>query len=399
MGIIDPLVALKLTLGALVSSLIAVMCLAGPLAAHELRPAVGDVSVQAESVTLKIVLNAEAMLAGVDQAAGGNTDTAPEAADYDALRALDDAALAEAFRAEWEALSGGFDVKAGGQDVPLSITGLTVTPEPDAELPRDTVLELSGPLPEGDAPVTVGWTAAFGPMALRQVGGGEDAYSDFLNPGDTSAPLPRGEIATEGWGSVFGRYIIIGFEHIIPKGLDHILFVLGLFFFALKAKPLLMQVTAFTLAHTVTLALASLGIVNLPGSVVEPLIAASIVYVAVENILRPKLGALRTAVVFGFGLLHGLGFASVLGDVGLEPGRFVVGLIAFNIGVEIGQLTVIAIAFALVMLAVQCARSVDLPMEEDAVRETDVLYRAVSITGSLAIALMGAWWVIERTLL
>ena len=117
---------------------------------------------------------------------------------------------------------------------------------------------------------------------------------------------------------------------------------------------------------------------------VEPLIAASIVYVAVENIIGGRIGAFRVAVVFCFGLLHGLGFASVLGDVGLEAGRFVVGLIGFNIGVELGQLAVIAAAFLLV----------GLPFGKKS------WYRmGVTIPVSLAIAAVGAWWTVERVFL
>jgi len=142
---------------------------------------------------------------------------------------------------------------------------------------------------------------------------------------------------------VFWRFVVEGFEHIIPKGLDHILFVFGLFLFSLAWRPLLAQITAFTLAHTVTLGLATLSVITIPTAqmwLIEALIAISIAYVAIENILRPKLGWWRIVVVFGFGLLHGLGFASVLGNLGLAQGQFVLSLIAFNIGVEFGQLTV-----------------------------------------------------------
>jgi hypothetical protein len=197
--------------------------------------------------------------------------------------------------------------------------------------------------------------------------------------------LPRSGAVEESTGAVFLRFVVEGFEHIIPKGLDHILFVLGLFFFSLAWRPLLAQVTAFTLAHTVTLGLATLSIITIPAAqmwLVEALIAVSIAYVAIENILRPKLGWWRVLVVFGFGLLHGLGFASVLGDLGLAQGQFILSLIAFNIGVELGQLAVIAAAF--VLLALPFGRSA-------------IYRRAVVIPGSLAIAFVGLWWAFERS--
>ncbi|QDC07911.1 HupE/UreJ family protein [Oceanicola sp. D3] len=354
-------------------------------AAHELNPSVADVTVSAETVTLQVTLNAEAILAGVDQSAGENTDDVPQAEAYDALRALPAEELASRLRAVWPELQDDFEVLAGDAPVSLTLGEVSVAEVPDASLPRDTTAVITGALPPGDAPVTIGWASALGPLILRQMGGGEDAYSDFLNPGTSSQPLPRsGEVVTEGGFALFGRYIVVGFEHIIPKGLDHILFVLGLFFFSLHLRPLLWQVTAFTLAHTVTLALASLKIVLIPAAVVEPLIAASIVYVAVENIFGGRLGWWRIVVVTLFGLLHGLGFAYVLGDVGLEPSRFLAGLIGFNIGVEIGQLTVIALAFLTVGYWLG---------------QKPWYRRAVAIPASLAIAAIAAFWVVERTLL
>ncbi len=142
--------------------------------------------------------------------------------------------------------------------------------------------------------------------------------------------------------------------------------------------------TAFTLAHTVTLALGLLQIVSLPPSIVEPLIAASIVYVAIENTLVNKLHRWRPVIVFGFGLLHGLGFAGVLGAIGLPTNAFVTGLIAFNVGVELGQLTVIALAYLAVGL--WCGKA-------------NWYRRLVVVPSSLVIAAIGFWWMIERTLL
>ncbi|MFC6586423.1 HupE/UreJ family protein [Sulfitobacter pacificus] len=194
-------------------------------------------------------------------------------------------------------------------------------------------------------------------------------------------------------------YIPVGFDHILPQGLDHILFVLGLFLLSTRWGPLLWQVTAFTLAHTVTLALGAMGWVTIPGSIVEPLIAASIVYVAVENIFMRGLSTWRPLIVFGFGLLHGLGFASVLGEFGLPEGQFIPALIGFNVGVELGQLTVIAMAAALIWLSVRAANAAKIDGEEGAVRSYPVMFRAVSVTGSLLIAIIGAWWVVERVFL
>jgi hypothetical protein len=141
------------------------------------------------------------------------------------------------------------------------------------------------------------------------------------------------------------QFIELGFTHILPKGLDHILFVLGLFLLSPKLKPLLWQVTAFTLAHSITLALAVLGIFALPGRVVEPIIALSIAVVAIENLFRSEVSPWRWAAVFGFGLIHGMGFAGILSEVGLPREQLGMALLSFNVGVELGQLAVIALAF------------------------------------------------------
>jgi hypothetical protein len=375
--------SLKLARAALLSSILSVIWVTA-VSAHEVRPSVSDVLVGQDSVEIDLTVTAEALLSGIDLSSVQDTNDAPESEQYDALRALSEAELTEQFRAAWDEIAAEIDVMAGDVRIPLELGSVEVEAIADLELPRSTKLQLRGALPAGDTAVTLGWAAEFGPLVVRQMNGGDDAYTGYLERGVASKALPRGATLTEGSGAVFLRYIVIGFEHIIPKGLDHILFVLGLFFFSLKMRPLLMQITAFTLAHTVTLALASLGYVTIAPEIVEPLIAISIVYVAVENIIRPKLGWWRTAVVFGFGLLHGLGFASVLGDVGLEPGRFVVGLIAFNIGVEIGQLTVIAIAFQLVGYWFG----------------KKVWYRAgIAVPASVIIACVGAWWAYERVVL
>ncbi|MEM6558199.1 MAG: HupE/UreJ family protein [Myxococcota bacterium] len=179
---------------------------------------------------------------------------------------------------------------------------------------------------------------------------------------------------------VMARYLMLGFVHIIPRGLDHILFVLGLFLLSTDLRSLLWQISAFTLAHSVTLGLSIAGIWQIPGSIVEPIIAASVVYVAVENIFTTKLNPWRPALVFVFGLLHGMGFAGVLGEIGMPSNAFLTALLAFNVGVELGQLAVIAIAFALLF----------------SVRSHTAYRRWVVIPASVGIAVVGVYWTIER---
>ena len=165
------------------------------------------------------------------------------------------------------------------------------------------------------------------------------ARSDPFVLAGTVEPQTRREIS---W-----QYLRLGFTHIVPNGADHVLFVLGLFLLSVRLRPLVWQVTAFTLAHAVTLTLGSFAVVTVSPQIVEPLIALSIVWIAVENILTERLSRWRTSVVFLFGLLHGLGFASVLSELGLPDQERVLALATFNAGIEVGQLTVIAVALAM----------------------------------------------------
>ncbi len=142
-------------------------------------------------------------------------------------------------------------------------------------------------------------------------------------------------------------YLGLGYKHILPMGFDHILFVLSLFLLSPKLKPIIWQSTAFTAAHSITLGLAMYHVITPSPKIIEPLIALSIMYVALENIFSPRLKATRIAVVFLFGLVHGLGFAGSLGQMGLPQNAYLISLVMFNIGVELGQLTVILLAFFL----------------------------------------------------
>jgi hypothetical protein len=173
----------------------------------------------------------------------------------------------------------------------------------------------------------------FGSKADWQEGGAnqfELAASERARRHERSSPWPQAL-----------AYLRLGFRHIVPGGWDHVLFVSGLFFGARRRwRRLLLELSAFTLAHATTLALGALGLVVLPRSFVEPAIAFSIALVGFEN-LRGRSPRARLALVFAFGLLHGQGFAAALSDLGLPENSFLAALLAFNGGVELGQLAVV----------------------------------------------------------
>ncbi len=174
-------------------------------------------------------------------------------------------------------------------------------------------------------------------------------------------------------------YLKIGFDHIVPKGLDHILFVVGLFLFSPRWRPLLHQSLAFTLSHSLTLALSLMGVLSFAGKWVEALIALSIVFIAVENLwARERLARYRLLVVLLFGLIHGLGFGAVLQEF-LPRERVFWPLVGFNLGVELGQLLVLGLCFL-------CCW----PLWRQFAR--------IRVAGSVLLALMGGYWVVERVL-
>jgi hydrogenase/urease accessory protein HupE len=249
--------------------------------------------------------------------------------------------------------------------------------------PNMTRMRLRGRTPPGVSRFTFANPAIEGFFVLSPRNEGQtDAAVQWVEGGKTSEPFPLDRaVVPRGRLEIVKQYLSLGFTHILPKGLDHVLFVLGIFLLAVRLRPVLWQVTAFTVAHTVTLALTIYGVFSLPSNIVEPLIALSIVYVAIENVFTDKLHAWRPLVVFGFGLLHGMGFAGVLSEIGLPRSEFVPALLAFNVGVELGQLTVIFTAFLIV----------GLPF-----REKPWYRRRIVVPGSLAIAAVGLYWFVQR---
>jgi hypothetical protein len=180
---------------------------------------------------------------------------------------------------------------------------------------------------------------------------------------------------------IFWTYLQLGFTHIIPLGFDHILFIISLYILEPRLKPVLLQATAFTVAHSITLGLAMYGLIQPPSEVIEPIIALSILFVALENMITSKLNPWRVAIVFGFGLVHGMGFASALTGLGLPEKDYFGSLICFNVGVELGQVAVILLAWALV----------------GRWAANKVWYkRRVVIPVSIIIGLVAAYWTVER---
>lgn len=274
-----------------------------------------------------------------------------------------------------------FDGRPNTFEVELPERG-RLPPEGTPPTALGLVARLSGRVPEGAETATFFASRAFPQVRLTVTRGGEArGPAEMLEPGGESWPIPlAGPRRAATFAETLHRYLVLGVTHILPWGFDHVLFVLGLALLSPRLGPLLAQVTAFTVAHTLTLALSSYGVVTLSPRVVEPLIALSIVYVGVENVVSPRLRPSRLVLVFAFGLLHGLGFAGVLGELGLPEGQRLTALLAFNVGVELGQLAVIAGAVIVVGAWTRLGGR----------RE------ALVKPASVAIAATGLFWLIQR---
>lgn len=245
------------------------------------------------------------------------------------------------------------------------------------------LVRLRGTMPAGTRDVTLAYGLAVGTFALVarvDDGPAQTLWLEGGRPGPAiSLAAPPPPLTTR---AVVVRYLTLGFTHIVPEGTDHVLFVLGLFLLSARWRPLLLQVSAFTVAHSITLGLTMIGLVSLPARVVEPMIALSIAYVAIENLMTSDLKSWRVALVFAFGLLHGMGFAGVLRDVGLPRADFLPALVSFNLGVEAGQMAVVAMACAALAWWRQSAD-----------------YRRLVVQPlSVVIAIAGIYWTCQRLL-
>ncbi len=230
------------------------------------------------------------------------------------------------------------------------------TAKPDTAKPGSTTRDAAG---------------AAQPDERKVTGGAADATASKRTPKVGAAGAPSSRIP-------FFRF---GVEHILT-GYDHLLFLAALLLACTTLKEAAVIITCFTVAHSITLALAALDIVRIPPSVVEPAIALTIVYVAIENLVRTPTLWHRAAVTGSFGLIHGLGFASVLREIGLSdlPGGIVLPLLTFNLGVEAGQLIVAGCGYPVVLIARKRARSGSILMT----------------VGSIVIAVIGAYWFVSR---
>jgi HupE / UreJ protein len=353
--------------------LVVLLLLSGGAGAHE----IGTTQVR---LTLHRDLTWSATITTAPQATANKLEAEagePRSSDLDA------AALRARLESLRPILARHVDVQFDGVPSPPAISIAALEAPADLSAPAYVVLTATGTIPRDAKTVTWRYGLSYSTYAL--VLAADEAagtVTEWIDGGATSPPLPVfAELETPSRGEIIAQYLRLGFLHIIPRGLDHILFVLGLFLLNTRLGPILWQVTAFTIAHSMTLALTMYGVVSLSPRVVEPLIALSVAYVAIENIATSRLTPWRPVLVFAFGLLHGMGFADVLMELRLPRGEFIPALISFNAGIELGQLTVIAIAFFSVTMWY---------------REKPWYRPRFVVPACTAIAAVGLFWAVQR---
>ena len=357
---------------------------ASQVSSHELSPNIINLQIDKKRISIELTINLEAYLAGVDFSILDNTNDHDNETYYKTLRKLNNSELTKIFLKNWDKFVSLFSIVS---EDGTKLNNFNFSKIDTEDIDNTEVSRLSNIYffveNQGMKPVTFQASRILGEIIFRQTGV-ENGVTQFLLSGEKSKVISAKTGKPLDWIDTFLDYIPVGFSHILPKGLDHILFVLGLLFLTPKVYPLLIQVSIFTLAHTITLAISSLKIIDISSAIIEPLIAASIIYVAIENFFNSSLTKYRSIIIFFFGLLHGLGFASVLSSFGLPGTNFIWALVGFNVGVEIGQLTIILAFYTIFIYWIK----------------TKNYYRKyISIPGSLIIALFGTFWLLERTLL
>ena len=359
-----------------------------PVQADVVKPALTEISVNTNGTfSIEIRASIEALLTGIN-GQFKNTNDSPNAAHYDELRALKPDLLRQRFSLFEDDFTQTIKLYLDDAANDLMVASVVI-PEPGyTKVPRISIITLTGSIDRSVSKLVWYYPISYGDQAVRvrQVDevNEEWHWSDWqwIRTDMNSEPFMLDEVFTKQsiW-SVIKTYTVSGYKHILPLGLDHILFIIGLFLFSRHMKPLILQITMFTIAHSFSLALAMLGIINLSAQIVEPLIAISIAFVAIENIFLNSLNKNRLVIIFGFGLLHGLGFASVLSDFGMPDDDFIKALVSFNVGVELGQLSIVLMMTFFISYWIK----------------NDRIYRQfVVIPASSLIAFVALYWTWER---
>ena len=258
------------------------------------------------------------------------------------------------FQNSWSEISSNIDIKINNETKKINLIKTEIEDIKNFEISRDTHVYFRVLLDENSEKFTFRWVKNYGPIILRENNNNkleDELVTEYLQSGIESSQFSFKENNFSKTFNSFVKFFVLGIQHIIPKGLDHILFIFGLFLFSSSLKKLISQITIFTIAHSITLIFVSLSLIRINPQIVEPIIALSIVYIGLENIFQKYIKEyLRYVVILFFGLLHGLGFALVLSDIGYKSSDLFVNLISFNLGIEVAQISIVLALYLLIAL-------------------------------------------------
>ena len=353
--------------------------------AHEIKPSIADFYYDDNYLNFEIRLNAELILSNIDASKITNTNSSPLSKIYDEYRLLDKNELEKILLESWEKINPNIEIKINNKLTNIDLVKVETQDLSNFEISRDSLIFLKIPLNQNSDYFTFKWLKNYGPIILRENNDlklENDLFTEYLQSGVEADKIFFKENNFRSNLVSFMNFFVLGIQHIIPKGLDHILFIFGLFLFSSSINKLVKQITIFTIAHSVTLIFVSLSVIKINSNIVEPVIALSIVYVGVENIFKNYIKEyLRYIVILFFGLLHGLGFALVLSDIGYRSSKLYLNLISFNIGIEVAQISLILFLYLLV--GIKFAKN--------------QYYRIVfQLPSSIFIASIGLYWFFER---
>ena len=355
------------------------------IVAHEIKPSIADFTYDENYLNFEVRLNAELILSNIDASNISNTNSSPLTEIYDRYRLLNKKDLENSLLESWKDISSNIDIKINNKLKKIDLIKIDTQDVKNFEISRDTLISFRVLLNQKSENFTFKWIKNYGPIILRENNDlklEDELVTEYLQSGKESDPIFFNENNFRSMFVSFTKFFVLGIQHIIPKGLDHILFIFGLFLFSSSLNKLIKQITIFTIAHSITLIFVSLSLIKINPQIVEPIIALSIVYVGLENIFKNYIKEyMRYVVILFFGLLHGLGFALVLSDIGYRSSKLFLNLISFNIGIEVAQISIILFLYLLV--AIKFANN--------------KYYRiAFQIPSSILIASIGLYWFIER---
>ena len=350
-----------------------------------IKPVLSELSIHENNkIVLVIDLSVEAAMTNIGSQFKDTTKS-PNSDEYDRLRSLQPDILLSEFTKYRKVFDESLILIMNREKIVLTPSKTKIDIVGYKKRPRKSVLTYTATTKHPPSTIEWKYDKTYGDTAFRWQVYKENEYNwnqwNWIKAGESIVIDDTGFSPIQTTTDRAKQFIEIGFAHVIPMGLDHILFIVGMALSTLLWRRLIKLVTIFTVAHTITIALAMLDIVNIPPSIVEPLIALSIAYIAIENLVLSSNHRREEVVVLIFGLIHGMGFASMLREFKMTTENFLPTLVGFNVGVELAQLLIVSTVLIITISANSISKK---------------LSKVVIIVPSILIAVTGLYMTVTR---